>query len=54
VQEKRVRIKSEEKRKQIIDAAGALFISSGFEKVSMDDRQISRRIQTDDLQSLRQ
>ncbi|MFQ3201010.1 MAG: TetR/AcrR family transcriptional repressor of mexJK operon [Zhongshania sp.] len=37
MQEKRVRIKSEEKRKQIIDAAGALFISSGFEKVSMEE-----------------
>jgi TetR/AcrR family transcriptional repressor of mexJK operon len=37
VQEKRVRIKSEEKRKQIIDAAGSLFINSGFEKVSMEE-----------------
>jgi AcrR family transcriptional regulator len=37
VQEKRVRLKSEEKRNQIIDAAGALFIVNGFEKVSMEE-----------------
>jgi TetR/AcrR family transcriptional regulator, mexJK operon transcriptional repressor len=37
VQEKRVRLKSEEKRSQIIDAAGVLFISDGFKKVSMEE-----------------
>ena len=37
VQEKRVRLKSEEKRNQIIDTAGALFIVNGFEKVSMEE-----------------
>ncbi|WP_159268045.1 TetR/AcrR family transcriptional regulator [Zhongshania aliphaticivorans] len=36
MEEKRVRSKSEEKRSQIIDAAGALFITDGFEKVSME------------------
>ena len=37
VQEKRVRLKSEEKRSQIIDAAGVLFVVNGFEKVSMEE-----------------
>ena len=37
MQEKRVRLKSEEKRTQIIDAAGVLFITNGFEKVSMEE-----------------
>lgn len=37
MQEKRVRLKSEEKRSQIIDAAGVLFISNGFKKVSMEE-----------------
>jgi len=36
VQEKRGRSKDEEKRGQIIDAAGALFVEHGFEKVSME------------------
>lgn len=37
MQEKRVRSKSEEKRLQITDAAGMLFIEHGFEKVSMEE-----------------
>jgi AcrR family transcriptional regulator len=36
VQEKRGRSKSEEKRQQIIQAAGELFVEHGFEKVSME------------------
>jgi AcrR family transcriptional regulator len=37
VQEKCVKLKSKEKRNQIIDAAGALFILNGYEKVSMEE-----------------
>lgn len=36
MQEKRGRSKSEEKRQQIIQAAGELFVEHGFEKVSME------------------
>jgi len=36
VQEKRGRSKDEEKRGQIIEAAGMLFVEHGFEKVSME------------------